>query len=198
MTRAGDRYTIRPGRASDATELVRLHAAVQLQAGTAGQPHPGIAAWVDGLLAGHPSVAPDDFLVAEELATGRPVASLVGLRQDWSLAGVRLPVVQVELVGTAPEHRGNRLTDRLLAALHERCAADGVAVQVIEGIPHFYRRFGYHYALANGGASTVPAAVLPAAEQGGPDDAPGVLTVDPATVANAEALAGIDRQLADG
>ncbi len=198
MTREGDRYTIRPGRASDATELVRLHAAVQLQAGTGGQPHPGIAAWVDGLLAGHPSVAPDDFLVAEELATGRPVASLVGLRQDWSLAGVRLPVVQVELVGTAPEHRGNRLTDRLLAALHERCAADGVPVQVIEGIPHFYRRFGYHYALANGGASTVPAAALPAAERGGPDDAPGVMTVDPATVANTEALAGIDRQLADG
>src|SRR5688572_22143589 len=109
-------YIIRPGRASDATDLARLHASVQLQAVTGGKPHPGVAAWVEGLLAGHPSVAPHDFLVAEESATGRPVASLVGLRQHWSLAGIRLPVAQVELVGTAPEHRGNRLTERLFAA----------------------------------------------------------------------------------
>jgi hypothetical protein len=54
---------------------------------TGGQPHPGIAAWVEDLLDGHPSVVPDDFLVAEDSATGRPVASLVELRQDWSLAG---------------------------------------------------------------------------------------------------------------
>ncbi|PZG20849.1 GNAT family N-acetyltransferase [Micromonospora craterilacus] len=198
MTRACDRYAVRLGRASDATELARLQAAVQLQAATGGKPHPGIAAWVDGLLAGHPSVVPDDFLVAEEVATGRPVASLVGLRQDWSLAGVRLPVVQVELVGTAPEHRGNRLTDRLFAALHERCAADGVPVQMIEGVPYFYRRYGYDYAFTHGGAATVPAAALPPSEQGGPDDATAVLTVHPATVANADALATIDRRLAEG
>ncbi|GAB3970967.1 hypothetical protein GCM10027615_28690 [Plantactinospora veratri] len=133
MTREDGPYLIRPGRARDAIELARLHAAVQLQAVTGGQPHPGIAAWVEDLLdGGHPSVVPDDFLVAEDQATGRPVASLVGLRQDWSLAGVRLPVAQIELVGTAPEHRGNRLTERLFAALHQRYAADGVPVQMIE------------------------------------------------------------------
>lgn len=195
MTGEDDRYVVRPGRASDAVELARLHASVQLQAVTGGQPHPGIAAWVEDLLAGHPSVAPDDFLVAEDRATGRPAASLVALRQDWSLAGVRLPVVQVELVGTAPEHRGNRLTDRLLAVLHERCAAGRVPVQMIEGIPYFYRRLGYDYALANGGAAMVPAAVLPATDHSG---FAGGLTVRPATAADANALAGIDRRLADG
>lgn len=186
-------YTIRPGRASDATELARLHASVQLQGVTGGKPHPGIAAWVEGLLTGHPTVVPADFLVAEESATGRPVASLVGIRQSWSLAGVRLPVAQIELVGTAPEHRGNRLTERLFAALHEQYAADGVPVQIIEGIPYFYRRLGYDYALANDGAAVVPVA-RPAIEQ--PTSLHGLM-VRPATVDDADALAAIDRRVAD-
>ncbi|GAB3930203.1 hypothetical protein GCM10029976_031440 [Kribbella albertanoniae] len=168
-----------------------MQASVQLQGITAGKPHPGIAAWVEGLLVGHPSVVPADFLVAEESATGRPVASLVGLRQSWSLAGLRLPVAQIELVGTAPEHRGNRLTERLFAALHEQHAADGVPVQIIEGIPYFYRRLGYDYALANDGAAVAPAAAPPAIES--PDD----LTVRPATVDDSDALAAIDQRVAD-
>lgn len=189
-------YIVRPGRAADVAALADLHASVQLQAATGGQPHPGIAAWVEDLLDGHPSVTPDDFLVAEDRATGRPAASLVGLRQEWSLAGIQLPVVQIELVGTAPEHRGRKLTDRLFAALHQRCATAGVPLQVIEGIPYFYRRLGYDYALANDGAPTVPAAALPTAGLGRPDGARDGLTMRPASVADADALAGIDRRLA--
>lgn len=198
MTGADDRYVIRPGRAADAAELARLHASVQLQAATGGQPHPGIAAWVEDLMAGHPSAGPHDFLVAEDPATGRPAASLVGLRQDWSLAGIRLPVAQIELVGTAPAHRGSRLTERLFAALHQRYAAGGVPLQMIEGIPYFYRRLGYDYALANDGAPTIPATALPATGNDRPDGSGGGLTMRPATVADADDLAAIDRRLAAG
>ncbi|MEU4421783.1 GNAT family N-acetyltransferase [Actinoplanes sp. NPDC024001] len=183
-------YTIRPGRASDVDDLARLQAAVQLQAVTGGAPHAGIAAWVEDLLDGHPTVTPDDFLVAEDTATGRPAASLVALRQEWDLAGVRLPVVQVELVGTTPQHRGNRLTERLFAALHQRCDEGGVLVQMIEGIPYFYRRLGYEYALANDGAPSVPATALAAGE--------GHASVRPAAVTDAEALAKIDLRLTEG
>ncbi|MET8258476.1 GNAT family N-acetyltransferase [Micromonospora sp. NPDC005553] len=115
MTPENDRYVVRSGRASDAVELARLHASVQLQAVTGGRPHPGIAAWVEDLLDGHPSVVPDDFLVAE-------------------------------------------------------------------------------YALANDGAPTVPARLLPAIA---PDRSDG-LAVRTATVADADALARIDRRLAGG
>lgn len=197
MSSDSDRYVVRAGRASDAGDLSRLHASVQMQAATGGEPHPGIAAWVDDLLDGHPSVVPDDFLVAEDRATGLPAASLVGLRQDWSLAGVRLPVVQIELVGTALEHRGNRLTERLFAALHRRHATDGVPIEMVEGIPYFYRRLGYDYALANDGAPTVAATALPPAEADGSIGRPGGLTVRPATVADADALAAIDRHRSD-
>ncbi|MEU8660727.1 GNAT family N-acetyltransferase [Actinoplanes philippinensis] len=59
---------------------------------------------------------------------------------------------------------------------------------MIEGIPYFYRRLGYDYALADDGAPSLPAASLPAGDGGG-------LTVRPATVADADALAAIDRRL---
>jgi hypothetical protein len=185
-----NRYRIRQGRASDIAELARLHASVQLQAITGGQPHAGVAAWVEDLLDGHPSVSPDHFLVAEEVASGQPVASLVELRQDWTLSGVRLPVAQIELVGTAPEHRGHRLTDRLFAALHERHSAEDIALQVIEGIPYFYRRLGYHYALANDGAPTLSAATLTSA-------APEHPMLRSANATDAADLAQIDQQLAE-
>ncbi|WP_430782519.1 GNAT family N-acetyltransferase [Actinoplanes sp. G11-F43] len=179
-------YVIRAGRAADADAIVALQAAVQLQELTGGAPHPGIAAWTAGLLDGHPTVGPGDFLVAEETGTGRIAASLVELRQEWSLGGVRLPVSVVELVGTWPRDRGNRLTDRLLDVLHQR--GDGTALHVIEGIPYFYRRFGYEYALANDGAPVIPVAALPAGGSG--------RTVRVATVDDAEALAAIDREQA--
>lgn len=191
MSSRGDHYGIRRGRESDVDQLARLQAAVQLQAATGGEPHAGITAWVYDLLSGHPSVTPDDFLVVEDTTTGRLAASLVGLRQEWNLAGIRLPVIQVELVGTAPEHRGNQLTERLLAALHDRCATERVPLQIVEGIPHFYRRFGYDYALTHGGAPTVPATALP-------DAYPGPWTVRPATAADADALARLDRRQVDG
>ncbi|MER5457479.1 GNAT family N-acetyltransferase [Micromonospora sp. NPDC002389] len=194
MTTASDRYLVRPGRPCDAAELAALQASVQLSASTDGTPDAGIAAWVEDLLDGHPSVRHDDFVVAEEIATGRLVASLVGLRQDWSLAGVRLPVAQIELVGTLPAHRGNRLTERLFTTLHQRYTTDGVPVQMIEGIPYFYRRLGYDYALANDGAPTVSATALPA---NGQDQPTGGLTMRPATVTDADALADLDRSLAD-
>ncbi|GLZ02079.1 GNAT family N-acetyltransferase [Actinoplanes sp. NBRC 103695] len=183
-------YLIRPGRIADAADLARLQAEVQLQTLTGGQPHPGIAAWTEDLLDGHPTVTPDNFLVAEHEATGRPVASLAALRQEWSLAGVRLPIVQIELVGTAPEHRGNRLTERLFAALHQTCDTSGVPLQMIEGIPYFYRRLGYDYALVADGAATLPMPV--------PAGPAGELMMRPATAADADTLAAVDRRLADG
>ncbi|SDY97774.1 Acetyltransferase (GNAT) domain-containing protein [Micromonospora pattaloongensis] len=191
MNTDGSRYRIRAGQPGDVAELAAINAAVHLQAQTGGKPHPGIAAWTRDLFAGHPTVTPADFLVAEDVVTGRPVASLVAVTQQWRHGPVQLPVVQVELVGTDPAHRGQRLTDRLFEALHERCDRESVALQLIEGIPYFYRRFGYEYALASGGAPFVPAAALP----GAPTAA--ALRARPGTPADADALAAVDAALAD-
>jgi hypothetical protein len=100
----------------------------------------------------------------------------------------------VELVATDPAHRGNRLTGRLLAALHERSGRDGPVLYAIEGIPHFYRRFGYEYAIATGNAPLIPAAALPPAPV--PPAADTTPAIRAATPADADGLAAVDRALA--
>ncbi len=74
--------------------------------------------------------------------------------------------------------------------LRRRLDGDRIFLQMIEGIAYVYRSSGYDYALANDGAPAVPASDVPAAE-GGP-------AIRPATAADAEALAGIDKGLTAG
>lgn len=49
MTTEDDRYTVRPGRPSDAVELARLHASVQLQAALRVSSGVGSYVFVTGL-----------------------------------------------------------------------------------------------------------------------------------------------------
>ena len=58
-----------------------------------------------------------------------------------------LPAGQVELVATDPQYEGRGLVRALMAWGHERSARRGHVVQVMVGIPYFYRLFGYSYAI---------------------------------------------------
>lgn len=172
-------YRIRRASAVDTDELVRLNAELH---GTSDRGRAEIGSWTRDLLTGHPTVAPEDFLIAEAPG-GTIAATLVEIRQTWRCGAASLPVVQVELVGTAPEHRGNALTGALLDVVHRR---EGVALHAIEGIAHFYRHFGYDYGLVPGGAPLLPVADIP--------DPDGPVSVRRATGADAAELAAIDHR----
>jgi hypothetical protein len=60
---------------------------------------------------------------------------------------VELPAGQVELVATARDHEGRGLVRALMNWAHARSAERGHVVQVMIGIPYFYRLFGYEYAI---------------------------------------------------
>jgi ribosomal protein S18 acetylase RimI-like enzyme len=177
-------YVIRPGRPADIDPCAALNEAVH--------PYAGIGAWTRDLFDRHPLVGPGDFLVAEQAGGDGIAAALVGIRQHWSFGGIRLPVVQVELVGTDPGHRGRRLAGRLLNELHARRPDDGTVLQVIEGIPYFYRRFGYEYALNIGGAPDIPAEKI----RGPRSRDTSRPVIRPATSSDAPALARVDQAVA--
>lgn len=77
---------------------------------------------------------------------GRVVATVTLLEEQVRVGAVTLPAGQVELVATdrAYEHRG--YVRALMGWCHDRSAALGHQLQVMIGIPYFYRRFGYVYA----------------------------------------------------
>ncbi|HEX6345854.1 GNAT family N-acetyltransferase [Umezawaea sp.] len=77
----------------------------------------------------------------------RVVSTLMLLDETLSLGGVEIPAGQVELVATDREYEGRGLVRRLMAWAHQRSADRGHLAQVMIGIPYFYRRFGYAYAI---------------------------------------------------
>ncbi|MGI8879933.1 MAG: GNAT family N-acetyltransferase [Jatrophihabitans sp.] len=83
----------------------------------------------------------------------RVVSRITLLDEELSFAvpstdeAVRLPTGQVELVATLPEYEGRGLVRALMGWAHQRSAARGHLVQLMVGIPYFYRIFGYSYAI---------------------------------------------------
>ncbi|MFE6501924.1 GNAT family N-acetyltransferase [Kitasatospora sp. NPDC057738] len=107
---------------------------------------------------GDPADALDHRLVVEDPDAGwsasavvvdgdRVVSTATLLDEELRLGDVRLPAGQVELVATDEEYEGRGLVRALMRWAHARSAARGHVVQVMIGIPYFYRLFGYEYAI---------------------------------------------------
>lgn len=77
----------------------------------------------------------------------RVVSTVTLLDEEVRIGGIRLPAGQVELVATDREYEGRGLVRALMQWAHDRSAARGHVVQAMIGIPYFYRRFGYEYAI---------------------------------------------------
>jgi GNAT superfamily N-acetyltransferase len=77
----------------------------------------------------------------------RVVSTALLLDETLRLADVVLPAGQVELVATHRDYEGRGLVRALMDWAHDRSAAQGHLLQAMIGIPYFYRRFGYEYAV---------------------------------------------------
>ena len=77
----------------------------------------------------------------------RVVSTATLLDESLRVGTVQLAAGQVELVATDKDYEGRGLVRALMGWAHERSAARGHIVQVMIGIPYFYRRFGYEYAI---------------------------------------------------
>ncbi len=91
----------------------------------------------------------------------RVVSTATLLDETLALAGITIPAGQVELVATDREYEGRGLVRALMRWAHERSANRGQVVQVMIGIPYFYRQFGYQYAIELPQSRAVRAAPLP-------------------------------------
>lgn len=92
---------------------------------------------------------PDEGLEAVMVvADGDRVVSTATLLQEClTIGGVEVPAGQVELVATLPEYERRGLVRALMTEAHRRSAQRGDLLQVMIGIPNFYRQFGYSYSM---------------------------------------------------
>ncbi|GGL37615.1 GNAT family N-acetyltransferase [Planomonospora parontospora] len=107
---------------------------------------------------GDPADAVDHRLVVTDHDAGWPACAVVVdgdrvvstatlLDEEVRIGGIHLPAGQVELVATDREYEGRGLVRALMQWAHDRSAARGHVIQVMIGIPYFYRLFGYEYAI---------------------------------------------------
>ena len=141
----GDGLILRRSTGADADALSEFNANIH---GEDEADRKGVAAWTRDLLTRpHATFQPDDFTIVEEISTGRIISSLCLIPQTWIYEGIEFGVGRPELVGTLPEFRGLGLIRKQFDEVHKWSAERGLLVQVITGIPFYYRQFGYEYAL---------------------------------------------------
>lgn len=75
------------------------------------------------------------------------VSTATLLDETVVLGGLPIPAGQVELVATDRAYEGRGLVRALMGWAHDRSARRGHLMQVMIGIPYFYRQFGYQYAI---------------------------------------------------
>jgi GNAT superfamily N-acetyltransferase len=150
----------------DVDQIIALNSEVHSET---DEPDPKIGVWTSQLLDGtHPVVTRDDFTVVEDTTTGQIVSTLCLIPQTWAYDGIPFGVGRIELVGTHRDYRRRGLIRAQFEVIHERCAELGLPVQGITGIPYYYRRFGYEYALNLLGARGLGTSSLPETPTGTP------------------------------
>ncbi len=160
----GDGLSLRRGRAEDADTLAEFYVKVF---GETGEPAEALGVWTRDLLRRpHPTTGPDDFTVVEDVATGRIVSALCLISQTWTYDGVPFGVGRPEIVATDPDYRRRGLVRLQMDTVHRWSAERGQLVQVITGIPWYYRQFGYTMGLHLGGGRVGYAGQVPTLPEG--------------------------------
>jgi GNAT superfamily N-acetyltransferase len=130
-------------------------------------------------------------VVRDHSASPGAVASIVSiaacLPTPIRLGSVSIPASRVDFVATRESHRGRGHASRLVRELLDDSDCRGDLVQLTDGIPYFYRQFGFGYALDPPGMVVLP--------QIGTEDSPvaslgktGSLIIRPAVTADIERI----------
>ncbi len=121
---------------------------------------------------------------------GAALSTMALLDADLRLGSVTVPIGQIEFVATSDAAQGQGLVRRQISEAHLRSEAAGHLAQIIVGIPHFYRQFGYSYAVRTPAYHTI------GETQGLIGDA--AWAAHPATVDDLDAVVATQRKLLAG
>ena len=107
----------------------------------------GVAAMTRELIHHHPHTRPEHWLFVEDESTAQIVSTLCLIPWTWRYEGVELKAGEMGIVGTLETYRHRGLVRILVARFDELLREGDFDLSPIQGIPYFYRRLGYEYAL---------------------------------------------------
>jgi len=133
----------------------------------------------------HPEASYDDFLFVEDECTGAVVSTICLIPWHCRYEDVTLDVAMLEMVATHPDYRHRGLIRAQVNRFHQMVSERGFDLSIIEGIPYYYRQYGYGYAIDHAASDSLPAWRIP--DQ--PDGRPCPYTLRPATLDDVPTLA---------
>jgi GNAT superfamily N-acetyltransferase len=94
-----------------------------------------------------PNWKPDYWFLAEDTVTQQIISGFCLIPWKWNFNSIMLNVAEMGLVATLPDYRGKGLMKLLNAEFNKYIEENGFHLAAIQGIPGFYNKFEYHYAL---------------------------------------------------
>jgi hypothetical protein len=87
------------------------------------------------------------FIYIEDTNINKVVSSICLVKKTWIFDGIPVNIAEMEFVGTLEEYRGKKLIGIQNDFYNRLMQEMGLVLSYIEGIPNYYRRFGYEYCL---------------------------------------------------
>ncbi len=94
----------------------------------------------------HPSLSKENFLIAKEPERGGVVSTISFFPWRITYEGIELKALEMGIVATDERYRNIGLLSALFDEFNRRFLEGGYGLSMIQGIPGFYKRFGYQYA----------------------------------------------------
>ncbi|MDY7077859.1 MAG: GNAT family N-acetyltransferase [Chloroflexota bacterium] len=128
---------------------------------------PEVAAMTRNLFIHHPHTRVEDLTLVEDGRSGQVVSSLCLIPWTWRYEDVKIPTGEMGIVGTLEAYRHRGLIRAQVEVFKRRLSEHGCLLSHIQGIPYYYRQFGYEYALPLEGGLRLEMRYIPT-----PPDAP--------------------------
>ena len=147
LERISDDLVLRTATPEDADNLFDFHEEVFMheESGTRAW---WIAEWAKDLITKpHPTFSPSDCLIVEDTRNQTIASSTLYLTQEWHTDGATFSIGRPEIVGTRTPYRNQGLIRKQFDIMHQWADQRGHDITVVNGIPHYYRQFGYDMAL---------------------------------------------------
>lgn len=167
LERISEDLVLRAATPEDADQLADFHEEVFMDEPSGTRAY-WIAEWGRDLLTKpHPTFSPSDCLIVEDERNNRIASSCLYLTSQWQCEGSAFQIGQPEIVGTRKEYRERGLIRKQFDVMHRWADERQHDILVVNGIPHYYRQFGYDMALGAYGKRTALIEAFPKWQEDG-------------------------------
>jgi hypothetical protein len=177
----GDGLVLRHGTPDDSDALAAFNETVHADAPSYSL-DTWVRHWTGDLMSGrHPRIRAHDFVIVHDSKAERIAATLSLLSHRMRYGATLVDGGQPELVGTHPAYRRRGLVRKMFDVVHGWSADRGEKLQIVDGIPWYYRQFDYEMGIESGVSrladkalmlAAPPADTLFQARDATPDDIP--------------------------